>query len=74
MLTLKNQAQLMGHLGIDPHIKMMEPGKKLVRFSVASNKSCLNAGIYELPEIKRLNMENDSISVHVGFGPCTYLN
>lgn len=43
MFTLKNKAQIMGHLGSDPQIKMTESGKKIARFSVATNESYINA-------------------------------
>lgn len=43
MFTLKNNAQIIGHLGNDPQLKTTESGKKLARFSVATNESYLNA-------------------------------
>lgn len=37
MSTLKNSVQLMGHLGQDPEVVNLESGKKLVKFSLATN-------------------------------------
>lgn len=43
MFTLKNNVQIIGHLGNDPLLKTTESGKKLARFSVATNESYWNA-------------------------------
>jgi single-strand DNA-binding protein len=43
MYALKNKVQLIGNLGNVPEIKTMEGGKKLVRFSVATNEVYRNA-------------------------------
>lgn len=43
MYALKNRVQLIGHLGNAPEIRKTESGKKLVRFSVATNESFKNA-------------------------------
>lgn len=43
MNTLKNRVQLIGHLGNAPEIKSTESGKKLARFSIATNESYQNA-------------------------------
>ncbi len=37
MSTLKNHVQLMGHLGQDPEVLNLDSGKKLVKFSLATN-------------------------------------
>ncbi len=37
MSTLKNSVQLMGHLGQDPEVVNLDSGKKLVKFSLATN-------------------------------------
>ena len=42
MYTLKNKIQLIGHLGNAPEIKNTESGKKLARFSIATNESYCN--------------------------------
>lgn len=43
MYALKNKVQLIGNLGNAPEIKTTEGGKKLARFSVATNESYRNA-------------------------------
>lgn len=43
MYSLKNKVQLIGHLGAAPEIKNTETGKKLARFSVATNETFRNA-------------------------------
>lgn len=43
MYALKNKVQLIGNLGNDPEVKTTENGKKLARFSVATNESYRNA-------------------------------
>jgi len=42
MYTLKNKVQLIGHLGNAPEIKELEGGKKLARFSIATNETYRN--------------------------------
>lgn len=43
MFALKNKVQLIGNLGNTPEIKMLETGKKMARFSVATNEIYRNA-------------------------------
>ncbi len=43
MNTLRNKVQLIGNLGNDPEIITLESGKKLVKFSLATNDSYKNA-------------------------------
>ncbi len=43
MKTLRNKVQLIGNLGNDPEIITMESGKKLAKFSVATNESYKNS-------------------------------
>lgn len=43
MYSLKNRAQLIGNLGNAPEIKNTEGGKKLARFSLATNEAYRNA-------------------------------
>lgn len=38
MKDLKNKVQLIGHLGGDPEVKQLENGKKMARFSLATNQ------------------------------------
>ena len=42
MYTLKNKVQLIGHLGNAPEVKNLENGRKLARFSLATNESYRN--------------------------------
>ncbi|MEO6719955.1 MAG: single-stranded DNA-binding protein [Ferruginibacter sp.] len=43
MNALKNKVQLIGNLGNAPEIKNTESGKKLAKFSIATDESYLNA-------------------------------
>ena len=43
MYALKNKVQLIGNLGNAPEVRNTEIGKKLVRFSVATNEQYKNA-------------------------------
>nr|WP_297786851.1 single-stranded DNA-binding protein [uncultured Allomuricauda sp.] len=43
MNSLKNKVQLIGNLGNDPEIIIMENGTKLAKFSIATNESYKNA-------------------------------
>ena len=43
MSTLKNKVQLLGNLGNDPEIITLESGKKLAKFSIATNETYRNA-------------------------------
>ena len=43
MFALKNKVQLIGNLGKAPEVRNTESGKKLVRFSVATNESYRNS-------------------------------
>lgn len=42
MSTLRNKVQLIGNLGNDPEIVNLESGKKLAKFSIATNESYKN--------------------------------
>jgi single-strand DNA-binding protein len=42
MYTLKNRVQLIGHLGAAPEVKNTTNGKKLARFSIATNETYRN--------------------------------
>ena len=42
MNTLKNRVQLIGNLGQDPETKTLESGKKVVKFTLATNDSYKN--------------------------------
>ena len=43
MNGLKNKVQLIGNLGMDPEIKILEGDKKLAKMSIATNNSYKNA-------------------------------
>lgn len=43
MNALKNRVQLIGNLGNDPEIINLDGGKKLARFSIATNETYKNA-------------------------------
>ena len=43
MNSLRNKVQLIGNLGNDPEVINLESGKKLVKFSIATNESYKNA-------------------------------
>ena len=43
MSTLRNKVQLIGHVGNDPEIVNLESGKKLAKFSIATNESYKNS-------------------------------
>lgn len=40
---MRNKVQLIGHLGQDPDVKEFEKGKRLARFSIATNEHYKNA-------------------------------
>src|SRR5690606_5896166 len=43
MNTIKNSVQLLGHVGQDPEIQVLEDGKKFAKFSMATNENYTNA-------------------------------
>src|SRR6187431_344814 len=43
MFALRNKVQLIGNLGKAPEVKNTESGKKMARFSVATNESYRNS-------------------------------
>lgn len=42
MANMRNQVRLIGHLGKDPEMRETATGKKLARFSVATNETYIN--------------------------------
>jgi len=42
MNTIRNKVQLIGNLGVNPEIKEFETGKKIAKFSLATNDSYKN--------------------------------
>lgn len=43
MNALRNKVQLIGNLGVNPEVKAFEGGKKLAKFSLATNEYYKNA-------------------------------
>ncbi len=43
MYALKNKVQLIGNLGMNPEVKTLDGGKKLAKFSIATNETYRNA-------------------------------
>jgi len=43
MSTLRNKVQLIGNVGNDPEMTVLESGKKVIRFSLATNENYKNA-------------------------------
>ena len=43
MSTLRNKVQLIGNLGSNPEVITLDSGKKLAKFSIATNESYKNA-------------------------------
>ena len=56
MYALKNKVQLIGNLGNAPEVRNTENGKKLVRFSVATNESYRNAKGEKITETQWHNL------------------
>lgn len=56
MYALKNKVQLIGNLGNAPEVKTLESGKKMARFSVATNESYRNAKGEKMTETQWHNL------------------
>jgi single-strand DNA-binding protein len=56
MYALKNKVQLIGNLGNAPEVRNTESGKKLVRFSVATNESYRNKDGEKITETQWHNL------------------
>jgi single-strand DNA-binding protein len=56
MYALKNKVQLIGNLGNAPEVKTLESGKKMARFSVATNESYRNAKGEKITETQWHNL------------------
>ncbi|MEO5943747.1 MAG: single-stranded DNA-binding protein [Ferruginibacter sp.] len=56
MYALKNKVRLIGNLGNAPEVRNTESGKKLVRFSVATNESYRNAQGEKITETQWHNL------------------
>lgn len=42
MNTIRNRVQLIGNLGMNPEVKTLESGKKMARFTIATNDTYKN--------------------------------
>ena len=42
MNNLRNRVQLIGHLGMNPEVKTLDQGRKVAKFSIATNESYTN--------------------------------
>lgn len=56
MYALKNKVQLIGNLGNNPEIKTLEGGKKMAKFSVATNEAYRNAKGEKITETQWHNL------------------
>jgi single-strand DNA-binding protein len=56
MNALKNKVQLIGNVGNAPEVRNTESGKKLIRFSVATNESYRNAKGEKITETQWHNL------------------
>jgi single-strand DNA-binding protein len=56
MNSLRNKVQLIGNLGNDPEIIMLESGKKLAKFSLATNESYTNASGQKIENVQWHNL------------------
>lgn len=56
MYALKNKVQLIGNLGNKPEIRTLEGGKKMARFSVATNETYRNAQGEKITETQWHNL------------------
>ena len=56
MNTLRNKVQLIGNLGKDPETTELKEGKKLCRFSIATNESYKNASGERVTETQWHNL------------------
>jgi single-strand DNA-binding protein len=56
MYALKNKVQLIGNLGNAPEVRTTETGKKLVKFSVATNEIYRNANGEKIKETQWHNL------------------
>jgi len=56
MNTLRNRVQLIGHLGMNPELKTLESGRKLAKFSLATNDSYTNSNGEKVEETEWHNI------------------
>jgi len=56
MYALKNKVQLIGNLGQNPEVKTLDGGKKMAKFSIATNESYRNANGEKITETQWHNL------------------
>lgn len=56
MYALKNKVQLIGNLGNAPEVRTLESGKKMARFSIATNENYRNAKGEKITETQWHNL------------------
>jgi single-strand DNA-binding protein len=56
MSTLRNKVQLIGNLGNSPEIITLDSGKKLAKFSIATNESYKNASGQKIDNVQWHNL------------------
>ena len=56
MYALKNKVQLIGNLGNAPEVRTTETGKKLVKFTIATNETYRNASGEKVKETQWHNL------------------
>jgi len=56
MNKLRNSVQLIGHLGMNPEVKTLESGRKLAKFSLATNDSYMNSNGEKVDETEWHNV------------------
>lgn len=56
MYALKNKVQLIGNLGSNPEIKILDGGKKFAKFNIATNESHRNANGEKVMETQWHNL------------------
>jgi len=56
MNSLRNKVQLIGNLGNDPEIITLESGKKLAKFSLATNESYKDASGHKVDNVQWHNL------------------
>ncbi len=56
MYALKNKVQLIGNLGNAPEVRTLDGGKKMARFSIATNETYRNAKGEKITETQWHNM------------------
>ena len=56
MYALRNKVQLIGNLGNTPEVKTMEGGKKMARFSIATNEAYRTASGEKVTETQWHNI------------------